>query len=125
MQNPAQTFFIHQDLEDPVLGPGIFGTVPAFTTATRTYLNDQFLQRPTVAEEASVRAQAVPVVFSPRCNHHVGLESSAFYDNAVRVPPAVFTDYNDTLGDWWNGGATASLIDGIGGAVTDLPNCVH
>lgn len=96
----------------------------AFTAAERGYLSTQFLQRDTVAEEAAVRARPLPTVFAPRGNHHVGLESSAFYFDAVRVPPAAFTDYNDNLDSWWNGGNPPSLIHGVGGAVTDLANCV-
>ena len=72
----AQTFFIHQNLEDPVLGPGWFGTMAAFTTGTRTLLATQFLVRPTVVlgEEASLAGRPAPAVFAPRCNHHVGLQ---------------------------------------------------
>jgi hypothetical protein len=115
---------MHQDLADPVIGPGSFPTMAAFTAAERTYLSTQFRFRSTVAEEAEVRALPNPVEFAPLCNHHVGLESGAFYDDAVRIPPSPFTDYSDNLGDWWDGGTPSSLIDGIDGAVTDTANCV-
>lgn len=125
LHHVRQTFFTNQDLEDPVVGPGAFDTMEEFTEAERLYLSTQFLQRNVIAEEAAVRALPLPVVFAPRCAHHVGLESQAFYDNAVRIPPAPFTAYNDRLGDWWDGLPTASIIDGLGGAVTDIPNCEH
>lgn len=123
LHHVTQTFFVNQDLEDPVVGPGAFATMADFTAAERTYLSTQFLQRNVVAEEAAVRAQPLPVIFAPRCGNHVGLESNAFYDNAVRVPPAPFVAYNDTLGAWWSGAPQASMIAGLGGAVTDLAHC--
>lgn len=120
LHHVAETYFIHQDQEDPVLGPGAFGTFANFATGVRTLLGTQFLQRPTVvlAEEAVLASLPAPVVLSPRCHHHVGLESSAFYDNEVQAAPSAARDYNTNLFDYVEGLAPASLIDGVGGAVT-------
>lgn len=124
LHHVRQTFLVNQDLEDPVIGPGSFSTIEEFADAEQSYLSTQFLHRDVLAEESQVRALPLPVILAPRCENHVGLESQAFYDNAVGIPPA-YTAYNDILGDWWNGLPTASIIDGIGGAVTDTANCYN
>jgi hypothetical protein len=122
LHHVAGPLFIRQDLADPVVGPGLFApSMAAFTTATRTLLETQFLQRPTVvlAEEAALATEPVPVIFAPLCGTHVGLESSTFYDDELELAPDPPTDFNTNLGDWFDGSTPASLIDDVGGAVTN------
>jgi hypothetical protein len=78
----------------------------------------QFLMRPTIVEEASLASLATPVAFSPRCHHHVGLESGAFFDNEVQDAPSPARDYNAGLLAHVDGVTVPSLIDGIDGAMT-------
>jgi hypothetical protein len=120
LHHVGETYFIHQDQEDPVVGPGPYGTFANFATAVRKALVSQFLQRPTVvlAEEAALANLPTPVVFSPRCHHHVGLESSAFFDNEVQNAPAPARDYNAGLFAYVEGASPPSLIDGVDGATT-------
>lgn len=118
LHHVAVPFYIHQDLEDPTAGPGYFATMAEFTTGTRTLLETQFLQRPTLVEEPALASQPTPMVFAPRCAHHVGFESVAFFDNEVQLAPDPATDINTTLADWVAGSAPTPLIDGVGGAVT-------
>jgi hypothetical protein len=118
LHHVAVPFYLHQDLTDPVVGPAWFASMPAFTTATRTMLETQFLQRPSLVEEPAIAGVPAPTVFAPRCRHHVGFESGAFYDNELQDAPDPATDIDTTLADWFEGLAPPSLIDGVGGVVT-------
>jgi hypothetical protein len=118
LHHVAVPFYVHQDLGDPTAGPAYFAGMAEFTAGTRTLLETQFLQRPTLVEEPSIATAPTPTVFAPLCDHHVGFESAAFYDNELQVAPDPATDINTTLADWFDGLLPPSLIDDVGGAVT-------
>ena len=71
-----------------------------------------------LVEEPAIAGVPAPTVFAPRCRHHVGFESGAFYDNELQDAPDPATDIDTTLADWFEGLAPPSLIDGVGGVVT-------
>jgi hypothetical protein len=118
LHHVAEPMFIHQDLADPVLGFAPYPSMAEWTHATRTLLETQFLQRPSLIEEAALATEPLPVILAPLCGDHVGLESGAFYDNEVQLLPSTARDINTHLYDWYTGGMPASLIDGAGGATT-------
>ena len=118
LHHVGQPFFIHQDLADPVVGPQPYPNMASWTPAARALLNDQFLQRPSLIEESALVTQPVPVILAPLCHHHVGFESVSFFDNHVELAPDPAVNINTNLRAWFDGTTPASLIDGIGGAVT-------
>lgn len=118
MHHIAMPFFAKQDLEDPVLGPALFDNLTGFGEATRTMLQ-AFETRTTDAEEPDARQPVA--IFGPRCRHHVALESQAFYDVELQVPPGPPIDLNQAMWAWWDQGMTPFVIDGVDGAVSVCP----
>jgi Pectinacetylesterase len=110
-----QTYFLHQDLRDPVWNRIVFNDLAALETATRTLLEDQFLLRPSLPlDEPEIATHPAPTVFAPKCDHHVGLTSDAFFDNELGMGE----DFHTNLREWFEGLAPVSLIDGVDGAAT-------